>query len=61
MRHASPNSVFSLNLLLRKENFPYEVILTYQHNLKCVFGTFFNGGPMKAVSLAVVNAKDNYG
>ena len=61
MRHASPNSVFSLNLLSRKENFPYEVILIYQNNFKCFFWHFLNGGPMKAVSLAVVNAKDNYG
>ena len=37
MRHVSPNLVFSLNLLLRKENFPYEVILIYQNNLKFFF------------------------
>ena len=59
MRYASPNSLFSLNLLLRKENFPYEVILIYQNNF--FFGISFNGGPMKAVSLAVVNAEDNCG
>ena len=63
MGYASLNSVFSLNLLLKKENFPYEVILIYQNNFFNVFffGTSFNGGPMKAVSLSVVNAKDNYG
>ena len=48
MRHVSPNSVFSLKLLLRKENFPYEVILTHQNNFKmcsffCVFGTSHEG------------------
>ena len=60
--------MFSLNLLLRKENFSYEVILIYQKKKLIFFsfkiyffGTFCNGGSIKAVSLAVVNAKDNYG